>query len=464
MKFKGGFNVMLAGRPSSRVEVLADPQTLYLPLYSRRFNFSEICVANGQQVKPGHILATDPENYSVPLVAPRAGEVRLDAFENHVVLEDVARAPESSCNEEAELGRAPERTNLVQRLRTKLLRLGAWQFFEEAHTGALPDPFGTPQAIIISLVRLDPFQARGDVLLFKRMTAFTRGLEHLQSLLEYQPIYLAFPDIQTAFAQRVREELRGHAFIRLCTHPLKYPADNFRLLARQLGLKRDSERPIWALGPDGVLAVDRALARSLPATVRIVSLGGPAAQEPRHLKVMPGYPLKEILKSRFANEKFRVLNGAVMTGAPLKVGQRGLDTECAGLTVLGEHSEREVLGFVRPGLDRKSYSNCFISCLRGAFGEKLNTALRGEHRPCISCGYCEEVCPARIMPHLIHKALYRDELDEVERLRIDLCIRCGLCSYVCPSKIDLREQIERAQLAAKEELSEEKPDADEEPL
>ena len=53
---------------------------------------------------------------------------------------------------------------------------------------------------------------------------------------------------------------------------------------------------------------------------------------------------------------------------------------------------------VRPGPDRGSYSKCFLSTLRRSFAERFTTALRGERRPCVSCGFCEEVCPAGIMP------------------------------------------------------------------
>ena len=78
MRMKGGYDVPLAGRPSSRVEVPDDPSAFYLPLKSRRFNFSEILVREGQCTAQGHVLARDGDNFSVPLLAPRAGVVRLD--------------------------------------------------------------------------------------------------------------------------------------------------------------------------------------------------------------------------------------------------------------------------------------------------------------------------------------------------------------------------------------------------
>ena len=55
------------------------------------------------------------------------------------------------------------------------------------------------------------------------------------------------------------------------------------------------------------------------------------------------------------------------------------------------------------------------------------------------------------MPHLIHKYLYRELVEEAEQARLDLCVQCGLCSFVCPSKIDLTNQfIEAKDMIEKE--------------
>ncbi len=93
-----------------------------------------------------------------------------------------------------------------------------------------------------------------------------------------------------------------------------------------------------------------------------------------------------------------------------------------------------------------------MSLLRGKFRENIKTGLRGEGRPCVACGFCEEVCPSGIMPHLIHKLLYQDELEEVEKYRIDLCVGCGLCSFVCPSKLELGKQFFDGRDLIREEL------------
>ena len=452
MKLRGGHDVSLRGRPSSKVEALPDPEALYLPKYSRRFSFSELCVADGERVHPGQVLAKDPANYSVPLLAPRAGTVRLSAVADHIVLEDVAQESEEPYHPDEDLAHVPKDMGSAGMRRYKLLGLGAWQFLSDAHTGDLPDPFGVPGAVIVSTLNLEPFSSRGSVMMHKRLANFTRGLEHVQSLLEYQPIHLVLPDVKSKLATHVRETLRGYAWVKVFTVPLEYPFDNFTILARALGLKADPVQPVWAMRVDGVLAIDRALTLSRSSTVRIVSVGGPAASSPMHLKTIPGYPISAIVDQHADGEAVRVVDGGALTGKAFGQSQLGLGSECDGLTLLPEHTDREFLSFMRPGLDRGSYSKCFLSTLRRSFAERFTTALRGERRPCVSCGFCEEVCPAGIMPHLIHKYLYQDALEEAELAGADLCVGCGLCSFVCPSKIELRRQMADATEQIKQEL------------
>jgi Na(+)-translocating NADH:ubiquinone oxidoreductase A subunit len=449
MKFKGGYNIYLQGKPERKINQIPEPQVIYLPLESRRFKFTQVYVKDGQMVTCGQILAADPDNYNIPLLAPTTGRVQLNHTENHIVLEDIQPFDKEIPAQEQPSHIAIHTTRSDLK-REQLLSLGAWQFFYDAFSGLLSNPASTPQAVIVSTLSLEPFLARGDIQLRERLLNFTRGLEQLQSLLEYQPIYLIMPKINSELATKVHEQIRGYAWAEMVEIPLIYPYDNFNILARHLGLKKN-DGPVWAIRTEGIIAIDTALTLGKPCIKRIISVAGPAVIEPTHLEVIIGYPLNNILKDFVSKENVRIINGGVMTGKAIDENTLGLDTECTGLTVLNEHNQREFLAFIRPGTDRSSYSGCFLSKLRKQFPERLNTATRGELRPCISCNFCEELCPADIMPHLIHKYLYADLIDEAEQARIDLCIECGLCSFVCPSKIDLKSEFFEAKRLIKEE-------------
>ena len=315
MKPRGGYNIALDGRPVRQVEALPEPEVLHLPVTSRRLTFSNMRVSEGDRVAPGQILAEDPDNYSVPLLAPRAGTVRLDTTEGHITLEGVEHVPEEAYHPDEDAEHVPKGIDGSAGMkRLKLRALGAWQFFQDAHTGELPDPMAIPQAVIVSTVSMDRFSARGDVQIHKRLSSFTRGLEHIQSLLEYQSNHLVLPDVHSEFAERVQETLRGYAWVELVEVPLTYPYGHFALAARSLGLKRDPEHPVWGVDTAGVLATDRALTMSRPSTVRIVSLGGPGISNPLHVKAMPGYPLGQVLGTRVSQTPVRLINGGVLAG------------------------------------------------------------------------------------------------------------------------------------------------------
>ncbi|MCE5278537.1 MAG: 4Fe-4S dicluster domain-containing protein [Planctomycetaceae bacterium] len=449
MRMTGGYDVPLAGRPSSRVEVPDDPPAFYLPLKSRRFHFSNILVSDGQCTAQGHVLARDEDNYAVPLLAPRAGVVRLGQVPGHIVLEDLRRQQEQPWEVRQDQPHIPHRNVRGALKRQKMLALGAWQFFCDAHSGLLPDPFGQASALIVSTLNLEPFTARGAIQLRRRLTHATRALEHLQGLMDDRPVFLVLPEIRSVFARGVLESLRGHTWLNLVEVPLRYPADNFALLARELGLPRSADGPVWGVRIEGLLAVDRALTYSRPSVRRLISLGGPGASKCLHVLIEPGYPLRELLAGRLKEGPMRVVRDGVLTGAACGAGYLGIDSECTGFTILPQCDRPGGwLAELGPGRSTISYGRSFLGHLRGKLvPQEMNDALHGRPQACISCGQCKRVCPAGIMPYLIHRHLRRGNAAAAARSRVDLCVSCGLCSYVCPAKIELMQQFVAARRA-----------------
>lgn len=453
MKFKGGYDLQLKGVPDKEVRELPEPDLLYLPLFSNRINFSQLCVKDAEEVTQGQILAKDAENYSLPLLAPRAGTVKLETVPHHITLEKIQKSPDEAFNVETDIPEADKKLGALEKKRYALLRLGAWQFFADATTGAIPDPIGNPRAIIVSISHLEPFLVCAEALLNNRISIFSKGLEHLHSLVENAPLYLILPNTKSAYAAQIKNIARENSWIKLLEVPSKYPFDNSKLLARLIGLDKGPDKsPVWCVGTEGVMAIDLALTSSKPCISRIISIGGAGAKTAGHVNALTGYPLNMMLKTYREDSLTRVINGGVLTGRAIGEEQKGLDIECQGLTLVPEHHKRELLAFTHLGFTKHAYSNTFLSLIRPSFRERYTTGIRGETRPCISCGFCQDVCPAAIIPHLLYKYADKNRLEEVERFGLGLCVQCGLCTHVCPSKIEIKQVLFEAQEAVKQEL------------
>ncbi len=62
-----------------------------------------------------------------------------------------------------------------------------------------------------------------------------------------------------------------------------------------------------------------------------------------------------------------------------------------------------------------------------------------QHRECIKCGLCEQVCPARLLPQQLYRYIKADKIPLAVDEGLFACIECAACDYVCPSNIPLSD-------------------------
>jgi Na(+)-translocating NADH:ubiquinone oxidoreductase A subunit len=460
----GGYSPRIAGRPAGTVEEITVPGSLHLDLTRRGVEYRPL-VRNGQRVEFGQALAEAPvEGGTLSLPAPAAGKVELNKEKSGGLI----LKPDSSGGGDGIFKPvSPERLSAA-RMRALLAAGGIWPLFSSTRTSGTPplENGEPPRAIVVNLVLAEPFRARGKVVLQSAWEQVVKGIRFLPRLLaDYGKVEIILTAVADPVARRLSDELSGRAWIRLHSVPVRYPLENPQLIRRMLRRSipdYGAEDPIWVIDGQGIGALGACLGEGLPLQRRLIALSGPGASRPKHFSVTIGTPISHILHQNRVDKDILVLRGGLFTGTPVDAESAAVGYDDDAYFLLPARRSREFLSFLRPGFKRTSYAPAFVSSLTGAADSHITNSLRGERRPCIACGLCEQVCPVDILPQVLHRYIYREAYDEAARAGLDRCIDCNLCTFVCPSKIELQRQFAelREQLRAERaERAEQEPGA-----
>jgi len=73
--------------------------------------------------------------------------------------------------------------------------------------------------------------------------------------------------------------------------------------------------------------------------------------------------------------------------------------------------------------------------------------------PCINCGECVLICPARIQPGMLSRFAEFKMYESAKTEHISACLECGMCTFVCPANRPVMQflLLAKQQLAAMEE-------------
>ncbi|MEE8440380.1 MAG: 4Fe-4S dicluster domain-containing protein [Spirochaetia bacterium] len=452
----GGFTPLLGGRPSSRVEELPAPSSLVIDLTQQGLNFKPI-VSDGRQVAYGDEIAASEGSYGrLVIAAPASGTVTVpaDGDTRQIIISNVVLHDDAAGGAPGFEAFSPERISR-SKVRESLVRAGVWQSIWSQAAAGIPhvseaDP---PRVIVVNTIFTEPFRARGKVIIDRSWDMIIHGIRFLQHLAaDYGKIEIVLTAPNDPLAKKMYSDLAGLAWVRFHPVPLRYPVEHPQILSTLLrGLDRhiQQQNDVWVLGVQDVESVGSVLASGLPPRRRIIAVGGPGSDNPRHVSAVIGTRIDQIV----SGDGVAALRGGIMNGEPVDPAQSGVSGRDDALFMLPETESREMFGFVRPGFTRTSYSRTFVSRLLGTKDTHITASIRGERRPCIACGACEVVCPVQLLPQVMHRYLYNDRIDDADRVGLMHCIDCRLCTYVCPSKIDLQHEFTeaRTQLIAERE-------------
>lgn len=275
-----------------------------------------------------------------------------------------------------------------------------------------PGPGAAVQTLILNGAECEPYITCDAMLMQERPEEVLEGARIMQHAIRAEECLIGVEDNKPAAIAALRRAIAaaGAEGIEVVPVPTRYPAGGEKQLIEVLTGK---EVPSGGLPVHvGVVcqnvataaAVYRAIIHGEPLISRYVTVTGQGVADPRNLEVLLGTPVADLLAQAKREPQIdRLIMGGPMMGFAL-----GTDQVPVSKT-----------------------TNCILASAPG----ELPTA--DAALPCIRCGACMEVCPARLLPQQLYWHARAQEFDKVQDYHLFDCIECGCCAQVCPSHLPL---------------------------
>ncbi len=453
--FKGGYKFRnYSGQPSPvLIEATTIPTEVLIPLKQGFGTEVKPLVKIGDAVFAGQIIGRDEKSISSPIHASVNGVVedvkRMNYFKREITMVVIR-----TNNDSREIPRLPNHTSEWGKLTNEnieeLIYLsGVSSLDREGIPTRFKSSIISPEDVkhlIVHGVGSEPYNISLDLLLEgKNLLHFFEGVKILKRIMPNCKVHLAINSHKRKIIEQLVKLSSELEWLDVYPLEAKYPQGYDETLVPTILNQRfpygysAANIGVVVLNIQAVLGVYEAVVEGKPFIERIIALCGPSLKENIHVKVRVGTPLSEIIPPRLKTDQpARVVLNSLLTGFELNDFALPIDRTFSQIIALPENKHREFLSFLRLGKCRDSYTRTFLAKLLLTVKKLADTNQHGEERPCISCGYCEEVCPVRIIPHLLSKYVKKGLIDET-LMNYDIfnCIECGLCSFVCPSKIPL---------------------------
>ncbi len=461
-RVRRGLRLPITGAPSNRVDDGPPPRRVALVAADYVGLRPTMHVAPGDTVARGQLCFEDKTMPGVRYTAPAAGTVvavnRGDRRALQSVVIDVSRAERE--------GRAPETASFSafsgrhpsgmtgDEVRALLVESGQWTALRARPFGRVADPAARPHSIFVTAMDTNPLGPSVPAIVAGCDAPFERGLTALSRLTDGPVFVCTGPD--SALSILEGDRIRHEVFDGI------HPAGTVGFHIHTLDAV-DRNKVAWHLGVQDAVAIGRLFETGVVDVARTVALGGPPVSDPRLLRSRIGASTDELVAGNLASAGIpgagsgatpgdngqpepRVISGSVLSGRAAAGDIHGyLGRYHQQVSVLAEGRERDLLGWLGPGLNLFSTIPTFVSALMPGRRFDMTTSTHGSPRAIVPIGMYERVMPMDLLPTPMLRALVMGDVERAEELG---CLELdeedvALCTFVDPGKTDFGSHLRR---------------------
>ncbi len=390
---------------------------LVIPLQQNIGQPSVACVAVGDKVHKGDVIAHAGGIISVPLHAPTSGTITaIDEFP--IVHPSGKNGPAIMITPDGEdhwceLNPVENYLDLEPRQLRDIIHdagivgLGGAGF--PAYFKLNPGAKGEIDTLIINGAECEPFITCDDRLMRERAEEIIRGALIMKHAVHASHCVVGIEDNKPeAYQSMVAAASQFTEKVEVVSIPTIYPTGGEKQLIQVLtgrevpskGIPLDVN--VICQNVATAAAIYQAIIHGKPLISRIITVSGDRAKAPQNFEVLIGTQISELidLVGGATVDQAQVIVGGPMMGVPVE--------DCSAPVV-------------------KTTSAILLQ-------DRMKQTI---HTPCIRCGECANVCPIKLLPQQLYWHARARDFDTIQDFNLFDCIECGCCSYVCPSQIPL---------------------------
>lgn len=408
----------------SQIVSLKAPSILHIPLLQHVGNPAEPLVKAGDRVKKYQLIGQAGSGISANIHSPVSGTV--------INIEDslLANGRSTLCivieNDGIEEVLTPtiEEKDLDEKQIIEIIRssgivgAGGAQFPTDIKYNIGEHPIHT---FIINGTECEPYLTADYALMTQYTEQLLKGIIIANKVLNAEDIIITIEEQNKELVEIFAPflQLEEYKKIRIIILPNEYPqGGELQLIKSVTGIelsrsKRPREIGIIVNNVGTIYAIYQAVVNRRPVISRFLTISGERAKRYGNFEVLIGTPISHILQ-----ELNLTMDGAtVVLGGPL-MGQPVIDIN--------------------------------TPVVKGTSGVLFLEADKKRKYNCISCGYCVDVCPMRLMPMKFDEINNSGRYFKLGKYNINNCIECGACEYICPSNIPLVKSIKEGKIKLKQ--------------
>lgn len=441
---KKGLDLPISGEPSKQISEHT-PTQVALVGYDYIGMRPTMHVKEGDVVQKGQVLFEDKKRAGVLYTAPASGTVtainRGDrrVFESMVITVDPSASDEITFNAYRPEDLADlDRQTVVE----QLVYSGEWTAFRTRPFSRTPEIDSVPNAIFVTATDTNPLAVDPAIVLAEEATAFNDGLAVLSTL--SPKTFVCHGNVAPTKVQKTatgnQTVYQGFTGV----HPAGNAGTHIHFL-RPLG----RGTTVWTIGYQDVIAIGKLFTTGKIYTDRLISLAGPAVQNPRLIRTTRGACLNELTQGELKGNDNRVISGSVLSGRTAAGKVAFLGRFHIQVSALAEGRERPGFHYFTLGANRFSKLPIYLSQFFKGKKYDFTTTTNGSARAMVPIGVFETVMPQDYLPtQLLRALIVEDIVTAVDLGALELDEEdLALCTFVSPGKYEfgdiLRDNLTR---------------------